>query len=153
MTHLWIFLHLLGFVMWLGGGLAAMFAAIASKGTPRDQLGTVARLSAAIYTKVIGPGAALVVLTGVVLTMQLMSALGAGSGGSLSPWLMPMQGAGLLGAALVLVVSVPAAAKLARVDAVAQGPAFDALRARLRIVGAIAGVLGVIALFSGAMVR
>lgn len=153
MRDLWIFLHLAGMVMWLGGGLAVMFAGIASKQLPREQLGTVARLFAVIHARVIGPGAALVVLTGLVLTMELMSALGAGAGGTISPWIMSMQGAGLVGAALVIVVSVPASMRAARLDPVTQAAAFDGLRTRLRIVGAVSGLLGFIALFSGAMYR
>lgn len=153
MRNLWIFLHLLGMVMWLGGGLAVMFAGIASKNFPREQLGPVARLFAVIHTRVITPGAVLVVLSGLVLTMQLMSALGAGAGGMISPWIMSMQGAGLLGAVLIIVVSLPASTRVARIDPVSQPAAFDALRVRLRVVGAISGVLGLIALLSGAMYR
>ncbi|MGH7590348.1 MAG: hypothetical protein ACREL2_02830 [Gemmatimonadales bacterium] len=153
MRNLWIFIHLLGMVMWLGGGLAVMFAGIASKQFAREQLGSVARLFAVIHTKVIAPGAGLVVLSGLVLTMQLMSALGAGAGGSISPWIMSMQGAGLLGAVLVIVVSLPASTRAARLDPVSQAAAFDALRTRLRIVGAVSGILGMIALLSGAMYR
>lgn len=151
MRQLWIFLHLLGFVMWLGGGLAAMFAGIAARRLARNDMGTAARLLAAIHLRVVGPGAALVVISGVVLTLRLMSALGAGMSGALSPWLMPMQGAGLLGAALVLVVSVPAASRLQRIDPAANAAAFDALRSRLRLTGAVAGVLGLLAIVSGAL--
>jgi hypothetical protein len=82
-----------------------------------------------------------------------MSALGAGAGGTISPWIMSMQGAGLVGAALVIVVSVPASMRAARLDPVTQAAAFDGLRTRLRIVGAVSGLLGFIALFSGAMYR
>ena len=153
MRNVWVFIHLLGMVMWLGGGLAVMFAGLASKQFARDQLGSAARLLAVIHTKVIGPGAALVVLSGLILTMQLMSALGAGAGGTISPWIMSMQGAGLLGAVLVIVVSVPGSIRAARLDPVSQAAAFDAARARVRLFGAISGLLGFIALFSGAMYR
>jgi hypothetical protein len=150
---LWIFLHLFGFTMWIGGGLGAMFVSIANKAAPRDQLGTVGRTLSAVYLRVIAPGAALVVISGMVLTMQLMSAIGSGGGGSLSPWLMTMQGAGLVGAALVLIVMLPAASRIGRVDPVANAPAFDALRSRLRSTGFIAGLLGFIALLGGAFYR
>ncbi|MGH7533155.1 MAG: hypothetical protein ACREL4_07685 [Gemmatimonadales bacterium] len=153
MRNLWIFLHLLGIVMWLGGGLAVMFAGIASKQFAREQLGSVARLLAVIHARVIGPGAVLVVLSGLVLSMQLMSAFGAGAGGMISPWIMSMQGAGLLGAVLVIVVSWPTSMRAARIDPVSQAAAFDSLRTRLRVVGAISGLLGFIALLSGAMYR
>ena len=153
MRDLWIFLHLAGMTMWLGGGFAVMFAGIASKKFAREQLASTARLFAVIHARVIAPGAVLVVLSGLVLTMQLMSALGAGAGGAISPWIMVMQGAGLVAAALVIVVSVPASMKAARLDPVTQAVAFDALRVRLRVVGAVSGILGAIALLAGAMYR
>ncbi|MFI5234859.1 MAG: hypothetical protein ACHQXA_04040 [Gemmatimonadales bacterium] len=153
MRNFWIFCHLAGFTMWLGGGLGAMFVSLANKQAPRDQLATVARSLAAVYRKIIGPGAALVVISGLILTMQLMAALGAGGGAPISPWLLWMQGAGLIGAALVLVILLPAASRLARLDPVAQAPAFDAVRTRLRLFGAITGILGIVALVSGAMLR
>ena len=149
MRHFWIFCHLAGFTMWLGGGFGVMFASLATRSAPRDQLATVARTLGAIYLKLLGPGAALVVISGVVLTMQLM----AGFSGPVPPSLMVMQGAGLLGAALTLVVQVPAASRMMRADPVAQAAAFDGLRLRLRRIGPIVGLLGLIALIAGAMIR
>lgn len=151
--HLWLFLHIAGFTMWLGGGVAAMFVAIANKGTSRDQLATVARSLAAIYRAVVTPGAALVVISGIVLTMRLMSDLGAGAGGTISPWVLVMQAAGLLAAALLLVVQFPAALRLARLDPVAHAAAFDATRNRVRVLGALTGLLALIALVGGVMSR
>ena len=45
---LWLFLHLLGMALWMGGGFSAMAVAIASKAEARSALGTVARLQWAI---------------------------------------------------------------------------------------------------------
>jgi hypothetical protein len=152
-NHFWLFLHLAGIVLWLGGGVGVMFVAIANKATPRDQLATVARSIAAVYRSAIAPGAALVVISGVVLTMRLMADLGSGGGGAISPWILTMQGTGLLAAALLLVVLFPRAARLARLDPIAQAAAFDAERARIRLLGAVIGLLGAFALFAGAMSR
>lgn len=151
--HLWLFLHIAGFVMWLGGGVAVMCLAIANKGTSRDQLATVARSLAAVYRAVVAPGAALVVVSGIVLTMRLMSDLGAGGGGTVSPWILLMQGAGLVAAALLLVAQFPAALRLARLDPLAHAGAFDAIRNRVRILGAVTGLLAAIALLGGVMSR
>ena len=139
--------------MWLGGGVAVMCLAIANKGTSRDQLATVARSLAAIYRAVVTPGAALVVISGIVLTMRLMSDLGAGGGGTVSPWILLMQGAGLLAAALLLVAQFPAALRLSRLDPVTHAAAFDATRSRVRVLGAITGLLALIALIGGVMSR
>jgi hypothetical protein len=65
-----------------------------------------------------------------------------------------MQGAGLVGALIVLLIGLPTAAKLARLDPVGQGAAFfDELRQRQRIVASASGVLALVALVAGANVR
>ena len=65
---------------------------------------------------------------------------------------MLMQGAGLVAALLTLFIALPTAAKLSRMDPVGETARyFDELRQRQRIVGSISGMLGLLALFSGAM--
>jgi hypothetical protein len=107
-------------------------------------------MQSAVHRALIGPGAILTVLSGLILTFSVMGGVTGGS----SHWLMLMQGAGIVAALLVLFISLPTAAKLGRLDP--NGPAaahFDELRQRLRVVGSIAGVLGLLALLSGAMLR
>ena len=152
MIRFWLFLHLLGFTMWLGGGLAAMVAGIAAKREDRAGLGAVARAQAAVYKTIIGPGALLVVLSGLILTFSVSARMGELVG--FNVWLVVMQGAGLVGALIVLLIGLPTAAKLARVDPEGQGAAFfDELRQRQRIVGSVAGTLALLALVAGAWVR
>ena len=152
MVRLWLFLHLLGFTMWLGGGLAAMVAGIAAKREDRAGLGAVARAQAAVYKAIIGPGALLVVFSGLILTFSATARMGELAG--FNVWLVVMQGAGLVGALIVLLIGLPTAAKLARVDPEGQGAAFfDELRQRQRIVGSVAGTLALLALVAGAWVR
>ncbi|HEY8106361.1 MAG TPA: DUF2269 family protein [Gemmatimonadales bacterium] len=148
MNHFWLFVHLLGFTMWLGGGMAAMFVGIASRSEDRTSLGAVVRGLAVIHKRVVSPGAALTVLSGLVLTFKL-----AGMAAP-SPWLMAMQGAGLLGAVLNLAVMLPTASRAARIDPTGpNGAYFDELRNRMRVMGMIVGTLGLIALVAGAMIR
>jgi hypothetical protein len=152
MIRFWLFLHLLGFTMWLGGGLASMVAGVAAKREGREALGAIARAQAAIHKAIIGPGALLAVLSGLILTFSVSGRLGELVGPSV--WLMVMQGAGVLGALLVLLVGLPTAAKLGRLDPTGQGAGyFDELRQRQRIVGSIAGTLALVALVAGALVR
>ena len=152
MIHLWLFLHLLGFTMWLGGGLAAMVTGIASKRMDRAGLGAVAQSQAAVHKTLIAPGAILVVLSGLILTFSVSGRLDELVGFNL--WLVVMQGAGLVGALLVLLIGLPTAAKLARLDAEGAGAAFfDELRQRQKIVGSVSGVLALVALVAGALVR
>lgn len=149
MNRTWYFLHLLGFTMWIGGALASMFAAIGARGEERSALGAVARAQGAIHRMVIMPGAALTVLSGLILTFRVTGAY-AGA----NTWLMVMQGVGILAALVVLLVGVPTMARLARIDPT--GPhsaAFDDLRSRHRIISSVSGALALIALLAGAMLR
>jgi hypothetical protein len=148
----WLFLHLLGFTMWLGGALAVMVAGVAARREDRAGLGAVARSQAATYKAVIAPGAILAVLSGLILTFNVSARMGELVGFNL--WLVVMQGAGVLAALLVLLIGLPTAARLARLDPEGQGAAyFDELRQRQKIVGSVAGVLALLALVAGALVR
>jgi hypothetical protein len=63
-----------------------------------------------------------------------------------------MQGAGLIAALITLLIALPTAARLARLDPSGEAARyFDELRSRQRIVASIAGTLGLVALFAGAM--
>ncbi|HET9603441.1 MAG TPA: hypothetical protein VFO96_04075 [Gemmatimonadales bacterium] len=148
MSHLWLLLHFLGFTLWLGGGLAAMVAGVAARNESRGGLGAVTRAQAFIYKVVIAPGALLVVFSGLILTVRLMNAMTT----SLSSWLMVMQGAGILGAVIILLGGLPIASRLSRLDP--EGPHaahFDELRRRQKVVASVAGVLALVALVGGAM--
>lgn len=147
MSLVWLLLHLFGFALWIGGGFAAMFAGIAARKESRAGQASVARVQAELHRKVIAPGALLVVLSGLILTFRLMGAM---STTPMSGWLMLMQGAGLLGALIVLAGSLPAASRLTRLDP--EGPhaaAFDDLRNRQRLMASVAGVLALLALVGG----
>ena len=149
MTRIWLFLHYFGFVFWIGGGLAAMVAGIASRGEPRSALGAVARMQSSITKALMVPGALATVISGLMLTFR-------NSGGTYpgaNTWLILMQGAGLVGALITLLISVPTVSKLGRLDPEGQTAAyFDELRQRHRLVASIAGVLAMTALVAGVMV-
>jgi len=146
--RLWLFLHLLGFTLWLGGAIAAMIMGIAAKREDRHGLGAVVRAQASLMRVAIAPGAILAVLSGLILTFQL-------TGGDLpgfSIWLVIMQGTGIVAALLTLLISLPTATKLSRLDPLGEAASyFDELRQRQRIVASISGTFGLIALFAGAM--
>jgi hypothetical protein len=145
--RLWLFLHLLGFTLWLGGAVAAMVMGIAAKREDRHGLGAVVRAQASLTKAAIAPGAIVAVLSGLILTFQLSADLP-----GFNIWLVIMQGAGLIAALLTLLISLPTAAKLSRIDPVGEGAGyFDELRQRQRIVASISGTFGLVALFAGAM--
>jgi uncharacterized membrane protein len=149
-SRAWLFLHLLGFTMWLGGAIASMVIGIAAKSEDRNALGAVVRAQSKLTKVAIAPGALLTVLSGLILTFQL-------SGGDLagfSMWLLIMQGAGLIAALITLLIALPTAARLGRLDPAGEAARyFDELRVRQRIVASIAGTLGLVALFAGAMMN
>ena len=150
MNRAWLFLHLLGFTLWLGGAIASMIMGIAARGEERPALGAVVRAQSKVAKVAIAPGALLTVLSGLILTFQL-------SGGDLagfSIWLVIMQGAGGIAALITLLIALPTAARLARLDPTGEGARyFDELRQRQRIVASISGTFGLIALVAGAMLR
>ena len=151
MIRLWLFLHIVGFTLWIGGALAAMVAGIAGKREDRAGLGAVVRVQAAVQKTLVAPGALLAVLSGLMLTFAVTSLRGGDAGVNL--WLVLMQGAGVVGSLIVLMVGLPTAAKLARLDPEGPGGAyFDELRQRQRVVGSVAGVFALAALVGGAMV-
>ena len=148
MNRVWLFLHLLGFTLWLGGAIASMIMGIAARGEERPALGAVVRAQSKITKVAVAPGALLTVLSGLILTFQL-------SGGDLagfSIWLVIMQGAGVIAALITLFIALPTAARLGRLDPTGEGARyFDELRQRQRIVASISGTFGLVALFAGAM--
>ena len=150
MIRLWLFLHLLGFTLWLGGAIAAMIMGIAAKQEDRHGLGAVVRAQASVMKVAIAPGALITVLSGLILTFSATAVLNEVAGFNI--WLLTMQGAGLIAALLTLLISLPTAAKLSRLDPLGEAAGyFDELRQRQRIVGSISGTFGLIALFAGAM--
>jgi hypothetical protein len=138
--------------MWLGAGLVAMAIGIASRREPRDNLGVIARQLALSYRVVMMPGVLLTVASGLILTLMIYG--GPGSVALVSRWLMTMQATGLVAAVLVLVFAIPAASRAAGLDpAGPQGPLFDALRRKTARLGMVSGVLGLVALITGVIMR
>ncbi|MBI3983634.1 MAG: DUF2269 family protein [Gemmatimonadetes bacterium] len=142
------FLHMLGQSLWIGGAIAAMVLAIASREEVLSTRAGVFRLLGRVHSLVIAPGALLTVLSGLWLTMSMVRQ---GRGAELGePGVAAMQLCGLVGGALALLVGLPTAGSLAR--AAEPGPdgqlppVFERLRKRQAVVSSVAGVLALIAL-------
>lgn len=152
MIRVWLFLHLLGFTLWIGGALGSMVAGFVGRREDRARLGAIVRAQSAIEKIIIAPGALVTVLSGLILTFRVTARMGELVGFSF--WLVLMQGTGILGALVALLVSLPTASRLARLDpAGPNAPYVDELRARQRIASSVAGMLAMAALVAGAMVR
>lgn len=151
MSPLWLSLHLIGFTAWMGGLLAVLAIGSAARREDAALLGVVARLQSGVYRLLVGPGAMLTVVSGMILTLQLYNeATAVGLGAPL----MTMQGLGLLAGLVSLIVSVPTASRLARLEPVGPSAAlFAQLAQRLRTADLATLVLSVIALVAGAVGR
>lgn len=149
MKATWYFLHMLGQVAWIGGALAAMVIGAAAKREEPASLGMVARLQNAVYRLLIGPGAMVTVLSGLLLTLQMYNQVTAVG---LSHSLMTMQLVGIIAGVWVLVHTVPNSNKLARLEPV--GPtavAFAAIRKRVVVSGMVSSLLALLGLVTGAL--
>lgn len=150
MRALLLFAHLLGFVLWMGGGFAGMSLGIAMRGAERNELALLAGLQGRLHRSIILPGCLLTVLSGLLLTLRLYG--GAVSAAGFPVPLMVMQGAGLLAAGIVLGVSLPTVARLGRLDPTGQqAPLFAALQKRSALAGSLAGTLALAALVASAL--
>ena len=150
MRGFWMLVHVLGFTLWLGGGLATMVAGVTAKRmAPAERLAGY-KLIGAVQRILVAPGALAVVLSGVILGMPFMKS------GGVPPWMALMMAAGVLGAIGAVAISVPTAAKLARLEPDARGElpdAFQRLRKRQILAATIAGALGLIAMGAGTLGR
>jgi hypothetical protein len=155
MMGFWLLVHLLGFTLWLGGGIATMVAGVSAKRfAPAERLKAY-KLIGAVQRLLVAPGAAGVVVSGILLLLS-GPYMHQSSGGEMPVWLNAMMGAGILGAIVAVTVSMPTASRLARLELDARGelPAsFQGLRKRQIIAATIAGSLGLIALFASTLGR
>ena len=150
MIKLMLLLHILGFVLWMGGAFAIMVSSLAARKEERSVLGPLVRIQAAITGALVGPGAGITVATGLVLTFRMYGTAQPAPSG----WIILMQGAGLVAGIITLAFTSPAAGRLRRMDPMGpQAALFDALRGRQRVVGSLSGVLALIALVAGVMAR
>ena len=150
MSGFWLFLHVIGFVAWLGGGLAVMLSGITAKYFPADQRLAVYRIMAVITRNLVGTGAVLVVVSGFVLSVPYFK------GATVPTWLMAMQLLGFMGAIVAIAIVVPTAARLGRLELDPRGElpeSFVGLRRRQAIFATLAGVFALLALVAGTVFR
>ena len=151
MRGFWLFVHNLGYALWLGGGIATMVSGIVAKGFPPAERLAVYRVNGAIQGILVMLGAVAVVVSGVVLVMPYM-----GAGAGMPGWLNLMMGLGLVGALVATTISVPTAARLGRLELDPRGElpeSFAGLRKRQVLAASIAGGLAILALAAGTIMR
>jgi hypothetical protein len=144
MKGFWMLVHVLGFTLWLGGGIATMVAGVTAKRMGAAERLAGYKLIGAVQRLLVAPGALAVVLSGLFLAQPYMKQ------GDVPAWLGLMMVAGILGAIGAVAISVPTAAQLARLEP--QGnelpAAFQRLRKRQILAATVAGTFGLIAMFA-----
>ena len=150
MRGFWLLIHLLGDILWLGGGTATMVLGVAAKQFAPDHRLSAYRLTSVIQRILLGPGAAAAVISGIPLASPYMKE------GTVSGSLMLMMATGILGALIAIGVTVPTAARLGRLEVDPRGElpeSFAGLRRRLIVAGSVSGGLGLVALLAGTLMR
>jgi hypothetical protein len=146
MRGFWLFVHFMGVVAWLGGGLAVMLSGITAKYFPPDHRLAVYRVMSVVSRNLIGPGAVLVVLSGFVLSVPFFR------NATVPTWLLAMQALGLLGAIVAIGIVTPTAARLGRLELDPRGElpeSFAGLRRKQAIFATLAGLCALLALVAG----
>ncbi len=152
MRHLYLFAHYLGLVLWMGGAFSALAVGIAMRSAAREDLPVMLRILGRLHRALILPGVVLVVITGLLLTLQLYGS--ATSAAGFPRAMMVMQGAGMVAAVIALTVNLPAVARLGRIEPTGEyAPLFAALQTRAAVSGQLSGLLAIIALIAGVMLR
>ena len=150
MRGFWLFIHMMGFVAWLGGGLAVMLSGITAKHFAPDQRLAVYRIMSVVSRNLIGPGAVLVVVSGIILSVPYFQ------NAMVPSWLMAMQTLGFLGALVAIAIVTPTAARLGRLELDPRGDlpeAFPGLRKKQAIFATVAGIFALSALAAGTIFR
>ncbi len=152
MRSFWYAAHLLGLVAWMGGAWPAALLGRAGARRPGADPARTLQLRVALYRTLVGPGAIATVLSGLVLTLSRYGA--ATSTGGLPRSLIVMQLAGLAAGAITIVAVLPTALRLTRIDPAGEyAGAYRRLSASLARWDLVSGLLAVVALLGGAMMR
>jgi hypothetical protein len=144
MRGFWLFVHNLGYSLWLGAGIAMMVSGVTAKRfAPAERL-AVYRVGGAVWRALIGPGAMATLLSGLILAMRWMKS------GAAPGWMNAMMGIGLVGGLVAVTMAMPTATRLARLELDPRGElpeSFAGLRKRLVWTATIAGGMGLLALW------
>jgi hypothetical protein len=145
-----LFLHWVGISVWLGAQLTFMVWGPQTRAVGLEAWAHAWKTLAKVQGFLIAPGAALATITGIVMTMQLVSAH---ADETTSLWLM--QGFGLLAGVLAVVVVTPLANRVAMyahasLAAGQKDPRAEKARVLLAWAGTVTGVLVLVALYFGA---
>jgi uncharacterized membrane protein len=146
-----LFLHLLGWSVWLGASLTFMVWGSAAASAPLEAWAHTWNTLARVQRLVVAPACMLATLSGIVLSMNYARA-----GFPMdTTWLIVMQALGMLAAILTLALATPLANRVAllaakSVEAGARDPRAEAVRKKLAVIGSITGTFLLVALYFAA---
>jgi hypothetical protein len=149
-----LFLHWLGWAVWLGAQLTFMVWGPMAKRAPLATWAHTWDTLARVQRWIVAPASMVATLTGIVLSMQY-ARRGLAMG---ETWLMVMQTLGLLAAILTLAFATPLVNRMAflaakSLDTGQQDPRAEPVRRRLAMVASVSGVFILIALYFSAVKR
>lgn len=138
-----LFLHWVGFSVWLGAQMTFMVWGMAAKNAGLEPWAHTWITLEKVQRVIVLPAAVIATVSGLVLTMRL-AGQHVDLGGAI--WLMGMQGAGLVAGILAIFVVTPLTGKMARaakrsLDAGERKPEAEPVRVKLAWAGTIAGNL------------
>ena len=144
------FLHWAGFSIWLGAQLTFMVWGPQTRKATLEAWAHTWKTLAKVQGFIIAPAAAVATITGIMMTMQLVSLHA-----EQPPALWAMQGFGRLAGVLAIGVVTPLANRVAiwaqaSLDAGAKDPRAERARVALAWAGSITGVMILIGLYFGA---
>lgn len=147
-----LFLHWLGFVVWLGAGVTFMVWGPLSKQAPLPVWAHVWEVLGKVHQWIVAPGCAVATVTGLILSMQYAQR-GMHMGAA---WLVIMQAVGLLAAVLTLAIQTPLANRmvylaLRSLDQGEKDPRAEKVRARLAIVSSVSGAMVLVTMYFAAV--
>ena len=151
MHGLAVFLHAVGWAVWLGASLTFMVFGPAARKVPLASWAHTWMTLAKVQRVLVAPAAAVATVTGILLTMALVkSHFDMGS----AMWLMVMQGFGLVAAILTIVFATPLVNRMARLaerslEKGEMDPAAERVRKALALTSSIAGVMILVAVYFG----
>ncbi len=151
-----VFLHWVGWAIWLGAQLTFMVWGPVAKRLPLDAWAYTWDTLSKIQRWIVAPSAAVATVTGIVLSMQYAQR-DTPEGASLgATWLVVMQSLGLLAGIMTLALATPLVNRLAflaakSLEAGKQDERAEPARRKLALVASISGVFILVALYFSAV--
>lgn len=148
-----LFLHVLGFSIWLGASMSFMVWGRSARTASPEVWAHTWMTLARLQRSVVAPACLVATVTGVLLTMSLVQRH-FDMGGAV--WLMVMQALGILAALLTLAIATPLAGRMGALAARslekgAQDPSAEGVQKKLAVVGSVAGVMLIVAIYFGVL--